>query len=302
MDRVTAASYAPLVMYAWDMSDLNLHVVPAVPDPRIAGRGYTVLGYLSASDDIYKAGDSIRSTVLGAGDRVCYGYVAKNAQEIVVAIRGTDGAQEWADDLDFVMQHFASNGAVSCYVDQGFYQIYAGLKFHPLPTSIPLSPIANDPFAVPAIAGIKEVCGALPVRVLGHSLGAAIATYLTLELNLAAQPASACLFASPRTGNAGFINFFEQNVPSYDLFNYEHDVVPRVPRFDILHFSAYKALVQEKVIPAGSSSAAIQDDPACNHHLICYTALLDTATYTAEMSDRNVTADDIHCAKCVISG
>lgn len=291
MDRITAAGYAPLIMYAWDMCDANLHNIPPAIDPRISQKGWNILGFISAGDDIFKAGNSIRSTVLGSGDRVCYGYVATRNNEMVAVIRGTDGAQEWGDDLDFLMQHH-SNPAVPGLVDQGFFSIYETMRFHP--ANQPASPVS-------AVAGIKQLISGTTtqVRVLGHSLGAALATYLTLDLNMASCKASACLFASPRTGNQDFVDFFDSQVTNYDLFNYERDLVPKVPDLDILHLSRYRDLHQAKTIPVSGAIATIQDEPACNHHLICYTALLDPATYQAEMANADVLQDDRHCAQCV---
>lgn len=290
MDRNTAANYAPLIMYAWDMCDAHLHNIPPAVDPRITQKGWMVVGFLSAGDDIYTAGDSIRTTILGAGDRVCYGYVATRNDEMVVVIRGTDGAQEWGDDLVFLMQKH-SNPAVPGLVDKGFFSIYSTMQFHPVGSNSGL----------PVVQGLKEVVGNNQIRVLGHSLGAAIATYLTLDLNLVDCAASACLFASPRTGNQDFVTFFESTVNNYDLFNYERDIVPTIPKWDVLHFSFYRDLIQAKTIPTDGSTTTITDNPLCNHHLICYTALLDSVVYRNEMANINLTDDDCNCAKCIES-
>jgi hypothetical protein len=290
MNRIDAANYAPLVMYAWDMCDLGPRSPAVHVDARIAARGWTVVGYLSGDDDTYAAGDSIRSTVMGQGDRVWYGYVATNAAgQAVVAVRGTDGAEEWGDDLDFYMIDYSTPGG-GALVDRGFFNIYASMWFHPT---------NNLAAGGPAIAGIKNALAGKSVMVLGHSLGAAIATYVTLDLNRNGCPASACLFASPKTGNRKFVDFFEATVSNYDVFNYERDLVPMVPVADILHLSKYETLRQAKSIPAAGAGATVCDNPACNHHLICYTALLDVATYKREMANPNLTDGDRECAACV---
>ncbi|WP_342619798.1 lipase family protein [Rhodoferax sp. GW822-FHT02A01] len=289
MDRKAAASYAPLIMYAWDMCDKGPRNIPPFVDQRIAQKGWSIVGFLSASDDIQAVGGTIRQTVMGAGDRVSYGYVATKGEETIIAIRGTDGAEEWGDDLDFLMMSHR-NSKVPGYVDQGFYSIYSTMQFHP---------IAAPSTGVPVVSGILAISNSGTIRVLGHSLGAALATYLTLDLNLAGSIATACLFASPKTGNGSFVDFFESTVTNYDLFNYERDVVPTVPKFDILHLSVYHDLRQAKTIPADITSAAITDNPACNHHLICYTALLDLETYIGEINNASCDPDDRNCAKCV---
>lgn len=298
MDRLSAAPYALLVMYAWDLCDINPRQIPPPIDPRINETGWNVLGFISGSDDILISGLGLRSTMLGASDdqrsRVCYGYVAqRNVQgqdQYVVAIRGTDGAQEWGDDLDFLMMNHPNPKAG--LVDQGFWDIYRTMQFHG----------ADGASPVPLALGISQLTAANPPMVLGHSLGSTLATYLTLDLNLQGCKASACLFASPKTGNKTFVDFFETQVGNYDLFNYARDVVPTVPKSDILHFSAYYALLQAKTIPAGASSLRIKDNPLCNHHLICYTALLDPLAYKQAMADPGCTADDRQCAQCIVPG
>ena len=293
MDRVSAAGNALLIMYAWDMCDASLHDIPPKQlDPRMARSGWNIVGFLSGSDDIIRSGAGIRSSVLGASDdaanRVCYGYVAEQNGQVVAVIRGTDGAEEWCDDLDFLMM--AHPNPAGGLVDQGFWSIYRTMWFHP---------VAGG--SNPGIAeGITAAAAGKPVRVLGHSLGAALGTYLALDLKLAGCAASACLFASPRTGNGTFVSFFDRTVNNYDLFNYARDIVPTVPQFDVLHLSNYADLPQAKTIPPDASVVQITNEIRCNHHLICYTALLDMPTYRQAMADPACTDDDRNCAKCVL--
>jgi hypothetical protein len=55
-------------------------------------------------------------------------------------------------------------------------------------------------------AGLVERIGAGAVTVIGHSLGSALATYLTYDLAKALkEKVSACLFASPRSGNKTWV-------------------------------------------------------------------------------------------------
>ena len=52
--------------------------------------------------------------------------------------------------------------------------------------------------------------GAGTVTVTGHSLGSALATYLTLDVAVGlGDRATACLFASPRTGDAAWVELFD---------------------------------------------------------------------------------------------
>jgi hypothetical protein len=81
---------------------------------------------------------------------------------------------------------------------------------------------------------------------------------------------STCLFASPQTGNKSFVDLFDQTIADYRLFNYILDIVPRVP----LGFG-YMPLSRRTVIMPTTAEATIRVNAGCNHHVICYCAMLD---------------------------
>ena len=122
----------------------------------------------------------------------------------------------------------------------------------------------------PTIATAAGAAG--PVTVVGHSLGAALATYLALDLARGGlgTRVSACLFASPHTGNQAFVELFDKTITDYRLFNYILDVVPRVPLG-----LGYSPLPRRTVIQPATAEANIRVTIECNHHVICYCAMLD---------------------------
>jgi len=292
MNRIDAANNALLVIYAWDMCNQGLRTIPPQSiDPRIANAGAEIVGYLSASDDIIRYGQNLRTSSIGASDsdcdRVCYGYVARMGDQYVVVLRGTDGAEEWGDDFDFLMTDHPTGGLV----DLGFYSIYKTMQFHPATGGTPVA----------VVQGITAMVASASVMVLGHSLGAALGTYLSLDLKQAGCDTKACFFASPKTGNKAFVDFYDTTVGNYDVFNYEKDVVPTVPLADILHLSAYRTLPQAKVITEQQAQASIKDDIVCYHHLICYVAMLDSGTYKGAIADPCFANDDRNCALCIVN-
>ncbi|MBV8615701.1 MAG: hypothetical protein JOY66_18305, partial [Acetobacteraceae bacterium] len=144
-----------------------------------------------------------------------------------------------------------------------FWSIYASLALT-TPAGASLGPVA------PAIARAIGPGGTLTV--VGHSLGAALATYLALDLargGLAGRMA-ACLFASPHTGDKAFVDLFDKSVVEYRLFNYLLDLVPRLP-FGL----GYEPLPRRTVVRPETAEARIRYDIACNHHVVCYCAMLD---------------------------
>lgn len=257
-----AAKLGLLVMYAFDMYAAlgGKRCLTPPADKRVAEAGWDIVGWVVATDAIFHP-----KRTLGSADEVCYGFLARsqaNRDEYVAVIRGTDGLIEWIEDAEFVPVPYLGSPGMS--VEQGFWGIYEGMRL--------VDEGANS-VGVNAAAGIADTVGTTGrVTVVGHSLGSALATYLTLELARGplAERVSACLFASPNTGNQAFVNHFDATVDSYKLFNYLLDVVPRVPTPPL-----YAPLPKVTHLDPRTAEADIRVDVFCNHHIICYAAMLD---------------------------
>jgi triacylglycerol lipase len=292
------ASYGLLVMYAWDMCDKDLDPSANGLDPRIEADGWTVVGIISGADDIVSSGPGgIRQQMIrpsGPADRKRYGYLAKSKSEnrYVAVIRGTDGAEEWFDDFVFVA---GTRPQFPGRVETGFADIYLSMQYRPLAPAAAAGNLA---------AGIKEAVGDADVLVLGHSLGAALATCLAYELaaptSLGSAHVGAILFASPKLGDHEFVSGFAARITNYVVINYEHDLVPRVPPFDITHFDLYRTLPYCLAITDETAMSKIDSaDPACCHHLVDYLAMLSPSEYHRAAVAPGWTADDASCAQCI---
>ena len=82
--------------------------------------------------------------------------------------------------------------------------------------------------------GVKDLAGlARRLWVTGHSLGAALATYLTFDLQTALVGTNVELkpyfFASPLPGTQDFADNYQNTVAAYDVVNYAADLVPTLP-------------------------------------------------------------------------
>jgi predicted lipase len=256
------------------------------------------VGIITGADDIAKTGNSLRQQFMTSGnDRRRYGYLAVNKNDptrYVAVIRGTDGAEEWIDDFDFFATQrpqFPGN------VESGFVDIYQSMQYFPIADPGNIQPLADG-----IATALNPVPGAT-VTVVGHSLGSALATYLTYDLSvpgrLGSANVSAILFASPKTGDNGFVSGFNQLNSNYLVINYQHDVVPTVPPFDIFHLDLFRTLPNCRILLDANACAKINsDDPGCCHHLICYIAMLSQTVYIG--SRPGWTNDEITCAKCVL--
>jgi triacylglycerol lipase len=302
------ANYALLVVYAWDMCDLDQNPTSNAFDGRITTDGWTVQGIITGRDNVIATAPSakqgvppnvagLRQSVIRPGiDIRRYGYLASKGGIYAAVIRGTDGAEEWIDNFVFIAEQRAQFPG---RVEGGFSDIYLSMQYRPL---------AGGP-TVNLVDGIKEAVGTADVLVLGHSLGSTLAECLAYQL--AAAPnltgvggigtarVGAIMYASPKLGDHDFVDAFNTQVTNYIVINYEHDVVPRVPPFDITHFDLYRPLPYVYTITDETALARVDSsDKACCHHLIDYIAMLSPLVFT--QSEQTWTADERECAKCVL--
>jgi triacylglycerol lipase len=262
--NTASAAYGLLAMRATDMYREAPGLLTPPAAPGLTAAGWTIVAYITGKDSILRKGP-----LQLAAQTVYYGYLAKRASgEMVAVIRGTDGFVEWVEDGEFLPIPYTPQiglpvGSGAVLVEHGFWTLYASMRLID-PAGAPLGTLA------PALTAAAGALGT--VTVVGHSLGSALATYLTLDLARGGLSLrmSACLFASPHTGNQAFVDLFDQTIVDYRLFNYILDIVPRVP-FGL----AYVPLPRRTVIQPTTAEASIRVTIACNHHVICYCAMLD---------------------------
>jgi hypothetical protein len=278
-------SFGLLAMYAEDMYSGAVGSLNPAIDPRITAAGWSVKGYLTALEALFPPPSTPRKTLtLDNAKRVFFGFVAQSnsdANLYVAAIRGTDGIVEWVIDAEFVpVPHPRHPG---CTVEQGFWNIYQTMSLANPATGVTTHQNAGE--------GIEEIVGATgKIVVTGHSLGSALATYLAEDLSerLPAK-VSACLFASPRTGNLAWAALFNKNVGDYRLFNYILDIVTHVPTLSI----GFAVLPSVTVIQPATAKAGIELSLLCNHHVICYCAMIDNSVA------RPTIPVDAACGACI---
>jgi triacylglycerol lipase len=282
----TAVQFGLLAMYAEDMYDAAPGTLNPPADARIGAAGWNVVGYLTAQDALIPTkGASNRKLGVDHGNRVFYGFVAQNLAtptSYVAAIRGTAGMIEWVIDAEFVpIPHPRYPGA---RVEQGFWSIYQTMSLADPATGVTTFQNAAE--------GVEKLVGNGSIVVTGHSLGAAIATFFVEDVaERLAGVVTACLFASPRTGDAVWAAIFDKNVKQYSLYNYVLDLVPHVPTG-----IGYSTLSQATIIQPATAQAGISLDLLCHHHLICYCAMIDFQQTRAAPPS----AQDAACKACIL--
>ena len=163
---------------------------------------------------------SIEAVVDAGGGRALVGYDAHD-DTIFASFRGSDDAQNWINNLDFVKE-YPYPGRPDVGVEAGFYKWYLALR----------------PGVVAALATATARHGAKPVKTTGHSAGAGPAVHLALELELGiAGPgytvANVTTFGSPRLGDGAFVAFFENATFKNTRVTHDRDIVPHLPLDDM---------------------------------------------------------------------
>ena len=190
---------------------------------------------------------------------VSFGVVAQDSLgNVVVAIRGTASIFEWLQDARFL--------PVKCpilpgagYTEDGFTAVYESLRI----TENPASRRLVD--ALPDMAFPHPVTS---VTICGHSLGAALATLLALDVgaNTKFEKPIAYTYASPRVGDPSFVDTYNQLVSNTYRFANRLDIVPKVPSPPLYeHVLGLYDL---------NPMLKVKWDIPCEHHLTTYLYLL----------------------------
>ncbi|MEO8779202.1 MAG: hypothetical protein ABI389_11105 [Rhodanobacter sp.] len=265
-----AAKRALLALYAEDMLGSQEPGLAPLLDPRCAAQ-WTLNGHLIAKNALF-GGQKLQ-----LGDAAYYGFVAVNkndATNMIAVVRGTEVPVEWLENIEGLLIDRPNIG----WVEQGFDSIYGSMTYVPLNAAAAVQP------QVPAAAA---VAGSLPagttITVIGHSLGAALASYLMLDLATVPDRSyrvEGSLFACPRAGGRDFVQRVDDTVDAYCVYNYMRDLVPHVPPSLPLPIS-FQSFPQTRWIKAADAQAVIKNDIACNHHAYCYAAMLDFSSVMA---------------------
>jgi predicted lipase len=203
---------------ALPLAEAAYNVTTATPD---VPAGYTLAGPIRADKLLGKI----------SPDNPFFGFVVYAGNVVYIAIRGTETPDEWIDDFDALL------------VDCGGFKIHAGFQtvFEALQPSI-MTAVET------AVRNGSEIC------VIGHSLGAAVATLVAAsiasnEKTSAAQlakvgsvapagswpPVTCIVFASPRVGDVAWKAHCDANVCLVRVSNTKDIVTHVPPRPEFIH-------------------------------------------------------------------
>ena len=199
--------------------------------------------------------------------RVSIGLVlqASGGGEVVIAIRGTEGIQEWIHDSEFLLEKCPFLAGAG-HTEDGFTAMYLSMTTAPDPISPSLTRWLSAPkFPRPVTS----------LTICGHSLGAALATLLALDVavNTPYKNPVVYTYASPRTGGPLFASTYNQVVPNTFRIAGRLDLVPKLPLPPL--YEHVNTLYELNSVQLGiPPKILIKPELACLHVLASYLFLL----------------------------
>lgn len=200
-----------------------------------------------------------------------YGYLSWQKGEtktLIISIRGTSDFQEWVADAKFFRTAYSDNPAYGD-VELGFKEIFSSFKIA-IPGNANTTPI-ND--------YLKSLGKLNKVIVVGHSLGASLATLLAFDIATSeyAETTNLITFASPLTGDKDFVNSVNNSIKNSARILNRPDIVTRVPP-EALRF---RHVEHELEINS-------RDHNHIKHSVLCYHSV---QTYLNILSDGEIALD-----------
>ena len=154
---------------------------------------------------------------VGRTIEVFYGFLLESDDDSILVFRGTQRTAEWAGNIYAVQQDYLNptTGKVLGRIHTGFRRIANSI----------INPLAVD--------AVKQINPNKPCYVSGHSLGAALATILALDMALAVPELQPNLhiyvYASPRVGNPEFARSYAKILPNSFRITNLADAIPTLP-------------------------------------------------------------------------
>ncbi|KAI9036528.1 lipase family protein [Aspergillus affinis] len=157
---------------------------------------------------------------------------------IVVSFRGSYSVRNWLADANFP---FVDPGlCTGCLAEAGFWSSWIFVKKE----------------IVASLKRLTEQHADYRVVVVGHSLGAAVATVAAADLRtLGYQQAALYAYASPRVGNDKLAEFITKQENNY-RFTHQNDPVPKLPLVGM----GYQHVSPEYWITSGDNTTVTASD------------------------------------------
>lgn len=215
-----------------------------------------------------------------------------DADQIVVAFRGSSNIKNWIADLTFSKVPYPNSACSGCEVHEGFLEVWQSVQTQVLPD-------------------VQALANAHPnsqILVTGHSLGAAVSVHAALNIMLSTSFSGDLTnynFGLPRDGNPAFAAWAASILPQGKVFRVTHsrDPVPHVPPMDFgfLHCPTERWYDNDgDTSYATCNDSPTAEDPNCSDSVIPF-GIDDHLLYLGICTECSCSSSDLLTSKMLES-
>lgn len=173
--------------------------------------------------------------------------ILPSTKTIHIVIRGSSSVRNWIDDFIVVKTPYNTFPDCNCEVHEGFY--FSALNISNQTISTVLQLLYENPT-------YNVVCS-------GHSYGAGVTSFLSLELKSFGIESSVYNYGQPRLGDQNFATFLNTQIPYYWRFTHDNDIVPHVPPMKMKYIHSCGEVFENKTGELRECSLTDCEDITC---------------------------------------
>jgi hypothetical protein len=211
------------------------------------------------------------------------GFVGLQASSktIWVVFRGSSSILNWLDDFEVKQIKYTSwINCVGCTVHNGFYRAALNLS--------------NKTIGYVQLA--QKSHPGYQVVVSGHSLGAAIADLISMELAKEGIVSWVYIYGKPRVGNQAYAKFYSQTISAHYRHTHNKDTVPHVPPIEGFgYYHSCEEIFEDEFGIITLCSKTVCENPKCgDQYTLAQTNTADHSYYLGHHLDCD---ESTTCAK-----
>jgi hypothetical protein len=166
---------------------------------------------------------------------------------IYLSFRGSSSTLNWIDDAEIAKTNYQTFPACDCKVHSGFYKAALNLR----------------DAAYKSVTGLISKHHTINVVVTGHSLGAAVAQLIGMELLSLGINTQLYNYGQPRVGDATYAAFVNMKLKSMWRFTHNRDPVPHLPPESFGYKHACVEIFENHDSNVKECSKTNCEDPSC---------------------------------------
>ena len=195
-----------------------------------------------------------------------YAGVLPSTKTVYIVFRGSSSVMNWLDDFEVMkIPYDTYPECIDCKVHDGFYKTTLNLKDQ----------------VIVAIQEIEKKYKYTNIIVAGHSLGAAVAQLIGMELEREHYPVTIYNFGQPRTGNINYAKFVNTIISKVWRFTHNKDMVPHVPPItEMDYYHSCREIFEDESGKIKECSTVDGEDSACaDQYSLIHTTTEDHNVY-----------------------